>query len=98
MFVQTLSERVVQLTLRTMFAVQKNKFYLDQRPFNFFLSWIFLCQMLCTTLASCVYVHMNVSVCSFCFVVGRPLFLITTSFMGCPLPLSLTLISLSVGA
>jgi len=33
----------------------------------------------------------------FCFVGGRPLFLSTKSFMGCPLPLYLTLTPLSVG-
>ena len=33
----------------------------------------------------------------FCFVVGRPLFPTTKPFMGCPLPLSLTLTPLSVG-
>jgi len=34
---------------------------------------------------------------SFCFIVGRPLFLTTKLFMGCSLPLALTLTSLFVG-
>ena len=61
---------------------------------------------LCLVLFWCsVLVHMYVSVYSFfsfiysCFVCGslRPLFVTTKSFMGVPLPLSFTLIPLSVG-
>jgi len=61
---------------------------------------VLLCLVL---LCSSVYVHMHVSVCTFCFfefwfLCGRALFLTTKSSMGSPPPLSFSLTAFSVGA